>query len=332
MVCKYHTLGCNVTCTDASVLKLHEENLEFHMDKISRNAALIASKNSILQAHNDRLLKLCTDRNLLANVSKKRKLSVQRVVLPSSLNESTEYTYPIKFRFDSSQFPVVTVDAVKAFGQNVPTELVDDAVKEHARQTWAPVVVPEALTSKKSLLIFGLQSDVPFSDDILCKTHVCLMPRNQYLPAQNALVNTHFVLSDCMQFSSIEDAMDAATSMVNHMGVFSYLGLCIQPDKKSALLVVMFGKRSRHIWTFDDRVVHLCVIHQNQYDSSAPILIGGREYSKPSTFCAREYGWTQDGRGGCHSLILGDEFMISNNLKRIRVKRRSKNSQKQLGL
>lgn len=331
LICKYHTLGCGVTCADANILKLHEDNLEFHMDKISRNAALIASKNSILQAHNDRLLKLCTERNLLSNVSKKRKLSVQRVILPSTSNESSTFTYPLKFRFDSSQPAIVKVSGVKAFCQskNVPKELVDESMKQHAENMqWVSVVVPEALTSTKSLILVGLESDVPLTDDILCQTHACLMPRNHYLPAQDALVNTHFVLSDCMQFASVTDAMEASTSMVNHLGVFSFLGLCIQPDRKSAMLAIMFGKRSRHIWTFDDRVVQLCVIHQNRYDSSPPILLGGREYSKPSTFCAREYGWTQDGRGGCHSLVIGDELTISNNLRRIRMKRKSKNPDK----
>lgn len=282
MICKYASVGCPMSSPSMDDVKAHESDAELHIQQLIHRVNHLESHNIILKNQNERLMGELLSSSSSSTSSRMRTLpSIPKtpLILP---DVPTNFQYPLTLTCDH-ETPYIRVHRVQAYGENVPEVLVDSDAKP--LQQYCGMSVPQVLNTSKSMLLMSLESDIPLTVDRLARTHIFILSSG----SSTILPETHFLLSDCLLFPSVEEAVQAE---MMSFGVYGFLGLCVKDQR--ALLVVRLRSGKRMI---SEDAVQFCVMTENRYDTSCAIAIGGRKYSKAGQIqeMIAQYKWSRQG-------------------------------------
>jgi hypothetical protein len=325
--CKYSQYGiCNVTSENENVLRRHEQEVEFHVEKFAMRLKQAEEKCVILQRLNDHLMQVIRSNNLppvsstpsgastvassgtssgvtngvsSGTSNKKKRLFAQ--CLPVELPRQ-EIHYPLEMKLqETSDLQIVRC---QAFGKEVPSYLASGPTIAGFQAS----SFPQLPTGVNHLLLIELECQKDWPDTM----HVCMIPKpfsytsfTAESPLSTYAVNgSHFVLSDCLRYSNLEDAF--AGRMLG-LGMYSFTGLVELSPSRRALIVKL-----KQLPPSGEHVVHFLISDGSSYTCTVPVSLTSRLYSAGSVVCQliRENSWKAE-TYAC-SVPLGQSLCIGN--------------------
>lgn len=299
MECKYSIYGCQVTCFAKETLSVHEHNLDFHMAMMYRRLSDAQAQCAELADKNEYLQQQLQLAGIRASKIPKKRINCLPVHMP---DHTSSWSYPLEMKLLDNVYHFFTIDKVTTYGTELPEYLRDvDAASMDFMTKLMPLSIPELLVgrgSTNSLLLIQISLDKSIESDtvksMLYRIHVSLMSDESKM-----IDNSHFLLSDCMQFPSLYDVFQAGNLI--HTGMYAFLGLYVDMSL-NRVSVAIRPRNDRKLWGAFDKA-RICVAFSDEKYST----IQSMEVSEVVSFQIAAYTKAEDVHSRMRGLVTSRE-------------------------